>query len=130
MFSEFFYLMAIILMLFAIFGMTGLKMWYNMQQDTNLGRKVNGLSIDMGKVKKALREGYTTAMPQTAGSFEVPGDVLNMSLEDAAEAIGFDKKDLNNPIVRPIAQKIFDGIKAKAAAEQQGNDGTPEISFI
>ena len=105
-------------------------MWYMMRQDMKLGQRVNGLSIEMGKVKKALREGLTPATTQTQTDLNVPADMLNMTLEDAAEAIGFDKKELNNPIVRPIAQKIFDGIKAKAAAEQQDGEGKPEISFL
>ena len=120
----------ILIFVAAAFVMEWFRMHYTLSQDVNLHKKVNGLSIDMGMVKKALREGYTAVTQQTKGSIDVPGDVLNMSLEDAAEAIGFDKKDLNNPIVRPIAQKIFDGIKAKAAAQDQGEEGQPEIPFI
>jgi len=128
--TENFFLALIILIMAGLFGMTGLRMWYIMHQDTNLGKRVNGLSIDMGKIKKALRDGYTNVTQQTKNAIDVPADMLNMTLEDAAEAIGFSKAELNNPIVRPIAQKIFDGIKAKAADQSQDEGQDSKIQFI
>lgn len=128
--TENFFLAIALLIIAAIFGMTGLRMWYIMHQDTKLGQRVNGLSISVGKIQTQLKAGIAPAVTQTKGSVDVPVDMLNMTLEDAAESIGFSKAELNNPIVRPIAQKIFDGIKAKAAAEQSQDEGQEHVTFI
>jgi len=120
----------IVILVLGAFGFTVLRMVYTMRQDDKIAARVNGLSIDMGKVKKALKDGYTNVVGQSQENVTMPVGMENMSIEDAAEMLGFDKKELNNPIFRPIAEKIFEAFKAKAAAQQQDEECAPEIPFI
>ena len=116
-------LVAIAMFMAGIFGMAGLRLWFITHQDVNMSKKVNGLSIDMGKLKKALKDGYTGVVTQTQGTVELPSGMENMTLEGFAESLGFDTKELNNPIVRPIAEKIFEQIKAKAGDTNNQEQG-------
>jgi len=120
--DEYFLLILVVIFLVCIFAMVGLRMWWILHTDAAISRKVNGLSIDMGKVKKALRESLTPAVTQNTS---MP-DMSSMTLEDAAESIGIDASELNNPLIRPLAEKIFEGIKNKAAGNE---DGKTEIIF-
>lgn len=107
-------LVAIAMFMAGIFGMAGLRLWFITHQDVNMSKKVNGLSIDMGKIKKLLKDGLTPVQTQTQGTIELPSGMENMTLEGFADTLGFDMKELNNPLVRPMAEKIFEHIKSKA----------------
>lgn len=109
------------------FAMTVLRMYIVTHQDVKLGQRVNGLSIDVGKIKKQLRDGLQPVVMQNPGNVEMPADVSNMSLEDAVEMFGLDAKDLNNPIVRPIAEKILEKIKAKSSQKDQPAESNIEM---
>ena len=130
--TENFILAIVILIMAAIFGMTGLKMWYVMHQDMNLSKKVNGLSIDMGKIKKALKDGLAPVVPQagiTQAGTEIANVTQDLTLDQFIETMGFDKDELNNPIVRPIAQKIFDQMKAKVTVTD-GEEASADIEML
>ena len=120
--SEDFIVQTLVIGLIAIFGMVALKMAYSLLIQDKLQHKVNGLLTEVGKIKTSLkRMGNTTAGSTSHPTQGTSGtglpDVANMTLEDAAEMIGIDAKDLNNPIIRPIAEKIF----AKIKEGQEGN---------
>lgn len=53
------------------------------------------------------------------------GDIKNMSLDEVVEALGFDKEELNNPLVRPIIEKAFNKLKEGKAS----NVGQEEIGY-
>lgn len=112
--DEIFYLVLIAMFMLGAFAMTVLRMWIVTHQDVKLGQRVNGLSIDVGKIKKQLRDGNAGVVKQLQQDMEIPMDMSSMTLESAAEMLGFDKKELSNPIFRPIAEKIFEAFKAKA----------------
>lgn len=132
--TENFFLAIALLVIAAIFGMTGLRMWYIMHQDTKLGQRVNGLSIDMGKIKKALRDGIAPATTQTnitQASTELANTTQDLTLDQFVETMGFDKKELNNPIVRPIAQQMFNAMKAKVSAtDENGEEASANIEML
>lgn len=131
--TENFILALVILILAAIFVMTGLKMWYVMHQDMNISKKVNGLSIDMGKIKKALKDGLASVVPQagiTQAGTEIANVTQDLTLDQFIEAMGFDAAELNNPIVRPIAEKMFNQMKAKASATDNGGEASANIEML
>lgn len=101
-------LVSIAIFMAGIFAMAGLRLWFITHQDVNMSKKVNGLCIDMGKVKKAVREGSMGVVGQQQSTTIAP----NMTLEDVAEQLGFDKKELNNPLIRPLAEKLFEKFKS------------------
>lgn len=126
-------LVAIAMFMAGIFGMAGLRLWFITHQDVNMSKKVNGLSIDMGKIKKRLNDGLMPVQTQpqgnVAGNIETTMDVANMTLEDAAEMLGIDKNELNSPIFRPIAEKIFNSFKEKAITKQD-DDTHPPLEML
>jgi len=106
-----------------VFAMTGLRLWFVTHYDAQMGNKVKGLGLDVAKIKKALREGTVQTSNESRPNDILPTDMANMSLDSFVETLGFDAKELNNPIVRPIAEKIFNQIKDKAAGGADA-DGT------
>lgn len=104
--SETFFLM----LLPTIVAIIGLKMWYSYKINERYKSKYKGALTELGKLKSKLSKSMTPPIGQDAspdGGF----DFNSMTLEQAMEAMGFDAKELENPIVRPIAEKIFDRLK-------------------
>jgi hypothetical protein len=106
-----FYLTTIIgLVLVAVFGFMGLRMWFSLRQDEELKKTVVGNKIALSKIKGKLNKIMDGELP--AGNEQTLGlDLNNLTLEGAAEMIGIDPKELNNPIIRPLAEKIFNNLK-------------------
>lgn len=108
--------------LFSIFAMTGLRLWYILKQDEKTAKKVTGLIIKVSKLEGILKSGGAISPP----SRTLPS-MQDMSLEDVAESLGLDAKELNNPLVRPLAEKIF---KKLQDGGEGGEDGKKtEIVF-
>lgn len=117
-------LAVIVLFVAAALVFTFMRLWFVTNYDANLGNKVKGLSLSFAKLQKELRaqlvqssndlrEMEVTETKQQLG--DMAGlNLDNMTLEEAAESIGIDPEQLNNPIIRPMAEKIFAGIKDKA----------------
>jgi len=104
-------LVAIAMFMAGIFGMAGLRLWFITHQDVNMSKKVNGLSIDMGKVKKALKDGYAGVQGEPLKLADVAKDAPNMDVAQFVEMLGFDAKELDNPIVAPLVEKVFKSIQ-------------------
>jgi len=117
--QEFTILGIIVIFVAGAFAMEWFRMHYITQQDVNLSKKVNGLSIDMGKLKKAVRERENTVQSETREVIEMPVDIQNMSLNDVAGYLGIEAEVLNNPIVKPMAEKIFNQLKEKAVKSER-----------
>lgn len=114
--------------LLSIFGLTALKMWYNLHREAELMTKVRGLQTELGKIKTKLRQSQEN-ITQVTESAAITADDLgianiqDMTLEQVAESLGFDATELNNPLVRPMAEKVFARLKA-GMAENAGQDNT------
>ena len=120
------YLLA--LTLAGIFSMTALKMWYNLKIEGKLTVKVNGLLTEMGKLKSWKRDfmnGEMT-MPESQGTQGAMPDLTNMTMEGAAEMLGLSKKEMSNPILKPIFEKVFNQLKSGQLA-QKGNENETDI---
>ena len=106
-----------------------MRLWFVTNYDANLGNKVKGLSLSLGKVQKDLKAQLVQSsndlrdMEAEETKLQLNDlsslDLSNMTLEEAAESIGIDAEQLNNPLIRPMAEKIFEQIKAKA---KEGGD--------
>ena len=127
-------LAVIVLFVAAALVFTFMRLWFVTNYDANLGNKVKGLSLSFAKLQKELRaqlvqssndlrEMEVTETKQQLG--DMAGlNLDNMTLEEAAESIGIDPEQLNNPIIRPMAEKIFQGIKDKVkGGEDAGGTG-------
>jgi len=110
-----------------VFAMAGLRLWFITHQDVNMSKKVNGLCIDVGKIKKQLREGSMNVQTQSASMADLAGDAANMDIGQFVEMMGFDPKELDNPIVRPLAEKIFKQFQSKGLGNQETNEPVQTI---
>jgi hypothetical protein len=105
-----------------IFGLTALKMWYNLQKEDWIARKVRGLLTEVSKMKGQIKElSNAEVSPETVN---IP-DLSNItSLDQAAELFGIDPKDLNNPLIRPMLEKVFERFKSgKINESETENEG-------
>lgn len=106
------------------FVLSFMRLWFVTNYDANLGNKVKGLSMSFAKLQKNLKAQLAQSsndLKDTEVEYAKDQlndlsslDLSNMTLEEAAESIGIDPSMLNNPLVRPLAEKIFEGIKAKS----------------
>lgn len=106
-------LVSIAVVMAGTFAMAGLRLWFITHQDVNMSKKVNGLCIDVGKIKKQLRDSPTGVQTQNTSMAEIAGDAANMDINQFVEMMGFDPKELDNPIVGPLANKIFKQFQEK-----------------
>jgi len=122
----------------AAFVFAFMRLWFVTHYDANLGNKVKGLSLSFDKLRKevrALPEQFSNDI-ERVGNKEMAADLAgfdlsnptldmwSMTLEEAAESIGIDPESLNNPLIRPMAEKIFQGIKDKVkGGEDAGGTG-------
>ena len=87
-----------------------------------LANKVKGLRLSFDRLAKTVKETVEDSsndIEQPSNVADLLGGVGDMTLEQAAESIGIDAEQLNNPIIRPIAEKLFAQIKAKAGNEKK-----------
>jgi len=76
---------------------------------SNLNRKIKELSQNIAPANPGL--------PSTL-------DYKDMSLDQVAEALGIEPGDLNNPLIRPFAEKMFNRLKqGNVKNEQQEETG-------
>lgn len=116
-------LVAISVFMAGIFAMAGLRLWFITHQDVNMSKKVNGLCIDVGKIKKQLRDGSMGVV----GQVQQTTISQDMTLDDVAEQLGFDKKELNNPLIRPLAEKLFQKFKS---GQLNQDETEPDIPML
>jgi hypothetical protein len=107
--------------LLSIFGLLSLKIWYSLHKDDSIARKVHGLLTEVSKLKGVTKQ---LSAPQEAP--DVPAgvvmpDITNMTLESFIQTMGFDAKELNNPIIKPLAEKMFTQMKTKMLSGKSGN---------
>ena len=110
--------------------MSFMRLWFVTNYDADLGNKVKGLRMSFAKLSKDLKAQYEESSNDLhnteARDVEPDMSIIDlkglddMTLEQAAESIGIDPEHLTNPLVRPLAEKIFEGIKKKAKGEQDG----------
>lgn len=119
----------------AAFIFSFMRLWFVTHYDADLGNKVKGLRMSFAKLSKELKAQYDQSSNDLRETEEeetkmqlsdLAGlDLTNMTLEDAAESIGIDPTQLNNPLIRPMAEKIFQQIKEKAkGGADVGGTGT------
>ncbi len=121
------------------FVLSFMRLWFVTNYDANLGNKVKGLGLSFAKLRKELQaqvEDSSNDLKATEVEYAKDQlndlssiDLSNMSLEEAAESIGIDPTMLNNPLVRPLAEKIFEGIKAKAKGGDDVNGTRTETGY-
>lgn len=119
--SEMFFLM----LLPTAVAIIGLMMWYSYGINERYKSKYKGALTELGKMKSKLNKSMSNIQnaPNTSGGGEGVLDFSDMTLEQAMETMGFDPKELNNPIVRPIAEKIFNRLK-QGNVQNEATDDT------
>lgn len=127
------FLVIIVIFTAAAFVISFMRLWFVTHYDANLANKVKGLGLSFDKLRKEVRaqseQSSSNPGPHTNIKAEDMANELsginldNMSLEEAAESIGIDPEMLNNPLMRPMAEKIFQGIKDKAKGGGDDADG-------
>lgn len=98
-------------MLPTIVAMLAILTWRSIKINEKYKHKYKGALTELGKARSKLNK---SVQAQQGGTAEAAGggmDLTGMTLEQAMATFGFDAKELNNPIVRPIAEKIFDRLK-------------------
>ena len=122
----FYAIITMVILLLAIFGFTALKMYYQFKTREDLISKVKGNAIMLSKlkgdVKRIKEEGLEAEVVDLNTGNPLNLDFTNLTLEQAAETLGLDQKQLNNPIIRPIAEKIFNQIKNKQQQPEEPQD--------
>ena len=115
----------------AAFVLSFMRLWFVTHYDANLGNKVKGISLDFAKLRKELRTQLEQSSRDLAAmeqedkqqSLDLTNvDLSSMTLEEAAESMGIDPDQLNNPLIRPMAEKVFEQIKAKAKSSGSTDD--------
>lgn len=82
-------------------------MFFSLKHERQLKSKLNGATIQISKLQSKLNKSNTKADKSNTTNI----DVTNMSLDDVAEMLGIDEKELNNPLIRPLIEKMFDRFK-------------------
>jgi len=130
-------LILIVIFVAAAFALSFLRLWFVTHYDADLGNKVKGLRMSFAKLTKDVKAQYEQSSndlrdmevddaKQQLGDLSSI-DLSNMTLEQAAESIGIDPEQLNNPLFRPMAEKVFEQIKAKAkGGTDVGGTGTED----
>lgn len=102
--------------LFSVFGILVLRMWYTLKVNDAIARKVHGLITEVSKLKGAMKHiSSSEVLPQ----LQVPANIAELSFEEAAKQFGLSEKDINNPIMRPLLEKIYAQLVAEAQGAQQ-----------
>lgn len=101
------------------------KHYFKLREDTKaleISKSAQSKAYQLEKKLKKLEQSEAEAetIEQNIGIPEALANIQNMTLEQAGEYIGIDSKDLNNPLVRPLAEKFFESIKQKM--KQQNNN--------
>ena len=107
----------------AILGIVffSVKHYFKLKEDTKaleISKSAQSKAYQLEKKLKELEEKKTIGTDRSIDINSI-GDIQNMTLEQAAEFIGIDPKELNNPLVRPLAEKFLSNIKERM---KQGNN--------
>jgi hypothetical protein len=112
-----------------IFGMTALKMWYALRSSSKLESKVMHFGKKLAKITKVLDE-FLDEFSQDPGNFsqnvanpelmQQLSKMQNMTFDQAAEMFGISKKDRENPIMRPVLEKIYEQLSAGQTGQKEG----------
>jgi hypothetical protein len=127
------FLAIIVIFTAASFVLSFMRLWFVTNYDADLGNKVKGLRMSFAKLTKDVKAQYKQSsndlkeMEVEEAKLQLDDlsslDLSNMTLEQAAESIGIDAEQLNSPLIRPMAEKIFQQIKDKAKG---GNESVKE----
>lgn len=110
----------VVIILGFILGFYVVNVWLYLKKEHDIKKKVIGNSIALSKLKGELTKLHSSPEAVT-GSMP---DFSNMTLEEAAEMLGIEPKQLNNPLIRPLAEKIFANLKAKTQNPEQEDVNT------
>ena len=116
--SETFFLM----LLPTFVGTLGLLMWYKYKINERYKSKYKGALTELGKMKSKLNKSMNTPRGNAKGMENNVSALSSLTLEELMEQFGFDPKELNNPIVRPIAEKIFNSLQAQNTENSPTDD--------
>ena len=72
-------------------------------------KQVNTLLTEVGKLKSWRK---TVSATEVSTNSQIPLITQDMTLDQVGEMLGIDPKELNNPIIRPLLEKIFDKFKS------------------
>jgi hypothetical protein len=101
------------------------KHYFKLKEDTKaleISKSAQSKAYQLEKKIKKLEQ-EEQELPKT-GSIPNLTNIDNLTLEQAAEMIGMDPKELNNPLVRPLAEKFFENIKSRM--KQKNTSGIDE----
>jgi len=117
----------LVIIVVSSFGFMLLKMYWNLRNNEDMLRKVRGNIITIAKLKKELRELKQGDYEAETTNHELGAmpDLSNLTLEQAVEYLGIDAKQLNNPIIRPLAEKIFNQLKER---QQAGKENEQDLN--
>jgi len=125
--TETFILQLIILLLAGIFGFVIIKMIYTLLVQDKNEKKINTALTEIGKIKSNFKKVKQEIMEEIPEPNELPYENIlegflskNATLQDLAKQFGLEK-ELNNPIVKPIAEKLFKQVKEKAGQKENTN---------
>jgi len=121
----FYLILTIVICLSFGVAFTIIRMWYQLKKDLSIKKGVTYNKIELGKLKKQVREltEGETFQELPAESSGIP-NLSNMTIEQAAESLGIPPDQLNNPLIRPLAEKIFNQIKAKQSQNPEEDINT------
>ena len=133
--TELVILAIIVIFTAAAFAISFMRLWFVTHYDADLGNIVKGLRMSFAILAKDVMAQYEQSSNDIRQDVNINAesmaeglsgiDLSNMSLEEAAESIGIDPEQLNNPLIRPMAEKIFQGIREKAkGGSDVGGSGT------
>lgn len=103
-------------------GTLGLLMWYKYKINERYKSKYKGALTELGKMKSKLNKSMNTPRGNVEGMENNVSALSSLTLEELMEQFGFDPKELNNPIVRPIAEKIFNSLQAQNTENSPTDD--------
>lgn len=120
-------LVIIALMVATALAISFMRLWFVTNYDANLGNKVKGLGLNFDKLRKEVRTHYAQSSTIIRPDANIQADVSNMTIEDVAEQLGFDKKELNNPLIRPLAEKLFEKFKSGQLNQDEQQEQLPDL---
>ena len=114
-----------------------LKSWYQLKKDNKAVNKTTSNYMMINKIKRRvddiesyLTEGVPQKQPsQTSGGSSSSPLVLPNTLDEALKEWEIDSKLVDNPIVKPLAEKIYSQIKERASSHKQDEDGDMNIGY-
>jgi hypothetical protein len=112
-----------------------LKAWVTLKENVQNNATIKGNSVRISQLKRKILdiEGYLLEGGGGGTSQESESNPSALSLpdnlEDALKQWDIDSKMINNPMVKPLAEKIYKQIKDKASSSHKSEDQDINVGY-